>query len=96
MIDINIQTLLTPNVLNSQYYQNSIFFGGKHIFHNSLINSLIRANWISHSLYVKFEMWTALFYVNYLSYSQQSNLDKNINIPNSSIDSTLGIFECWF
>ena len=35
-----------------------------------LINSLIRDNGISHSLYVKFEMWTALFCVNYLSYLQ--------------------------
>ena len=31
-------------------------------------------------------MLTALFYVNYLSYFQQWNLDKDINFPNSSID----------
>ena len=36
-------------------------------------------------------MWTASFYVNYhLSYFKQWNLDKDINFPNSSIDSKLG------
>ena len=41
-------------------------------------------------------MLTALFYVNYLSYFQQRNLDTDINFPNSSIDSLhrfqIGIF----
>ena len=41
-------------------------------------------------------MLTALFYANYLSYFQQWNLDKDVNFPNSSIDSLhsfqMGIF----
>ena len=43
-------------------------------------------------VHVTFEMWTALFYINYLSYFQQWNLDKDIIFPNSSIDSKLGFF----
>ena len=53
---------------NSQCVQNLTFPNRKHIFPNSLINAYIRGtNGISHLLYVKFEMWTALFCINYLS-----------------------------
>ena len=45
--------------------------------------------------YVMFEMWTAIFYVNYLSYFQQWNLNKDITFLSSSIDSKLKFFECW-
>ena len=41
-------------------------------------------------------MLTALFHVNYLSYFQKWNLDKEIDFPNSSIDSKLGFFEYWY
>ena len=37
--------------------------------------------------YVKFEIWTKLFYVNYLSYFQQRIIIYDINFPNSSIES---------
>ena len=42
--------------------------------------------------YVKFEMWTAMFYVNYLSYFQQWNLNKDMTFLGSSIDSKLKFF----
>ena len=38
-------------------------------------------------------MWTALLYVNYLSYFQQWNLDSDITFPNSFIDSKSEFFE---
>ena len=60
--------------------------------------------------HVKFDMWTAFFYVNYLSCSQQWNESCNFTIifpqfmndgefvnyfPNSSIDPRLGFSERW-
>ena len=39
--------------------------------------------------YVKFKMWAALFYVNYLPYFQQWNLNQDINFPYCFIDSKL-------
>ena len=36
-------------------------------------------------------MWVSIFYVNYLYYFQHWNLDKDLNFPNSTIDSKLGL-----
>ena len=95
IVDINIQDPSKAERSEFPMCSKFDFPSGKHIFPNSFINSQIRGNGISHSLYVKVEMWTAWFYINYVSYFQQWNSDKDINVPNSSIDSKLAFFECW-
>ena len=73
-----------PKILRYTLYfqcvQNSIFPSGKHIFPISY-NSYTRCNGISHS-FIKFEISTALFYINYSILFSAVNL----YFPNSSID----------
>ena len=59
-----------------------------------IMKSLLKFEAVDYLIhYVKFEMWTALLYVNYLSYFQQWNLDSDITFPNSFIDSKSEFFE---
>ena len=67
-----------PNVFKTQFFSvENIFF--------STLWEIVKFEVMEYLIhYVKFDMWTALFYVNYLSYFLQRNF--------SSIDSKLGFF----